>query len=210
MRGKAWNSNARRIGLLPLVVFLIGTACNAPAATQDCYGYSVPDSLYTIDSVRVSGELKSRLDTVSGAKLLDLSFGFLLFKEDSIPDSCHDVFCSGYDTLAGHFYKIWNKTLFTDYEIFSSPDTLHRVTPEQVGAGGDYNHLFASKPTILAFSKECYIRGVGSSYASASALIQKRIRSPKAAGSQFDALGRNPESRHTPPNPLPTPTFTPR
>jgi len=189
----------------------MGVSGNAPAAPEDCYGYSVPDSLQFSDSVRISSELKAKLDTATESDLIGLSFGLLPFPEYQIPDSCHNVYCPGaYDTTASHFYKIWNQKLFTDYEIFSSPFTLQRVTPEQVGVSYRYNLLFARKSTILAFSKECYLRGVGSSYVLASALIPQRIGSPQAAKSRFDALGRNPNTQRIPLNLLSTPTFTPR
>lgn len=171
---------------------------------RDCYGYPVSDT------VEISRDMQEILDTLSGSALQDLKIDFWTVESHPIPDSCRVVYCPGvYDTLPRHYYTTWSQRLFTDYELFDRRDTLHRVVPAQLEIMPGYNRLFARKSTILGLYKECYVEALGPSFSLAP--VQEpnpKYQSINPGIYRFDALGRSPDTRSKPWQPLFTsPTF---
>jgi hypothetical protein len=191
MRNKVVNKFDWMGIAITVASLLSNVAASERAVERDCYGYPVTDT------AEIIWDLQERLDTISGSALQDMYIWFWTVESDPVPDSCRVVYCPGvYDTLPQHYYKTWSYRLFTDHELFDPRDTLHPVVPGQLEIMPDYNGLLARKSTILALSKECYVRRLNHSFILVPLLKPNpKYQSTNPGIYRFDALGRSPDTR---------------
>ncbi len=120
-----------------------------------------------------------------------------------------DIYIQMWPSASPEISIKWNQKIFTDYQIFETPDTLHRRNPGSPFSN-EYNLLWATRSTILALNQECYIKELGQSYALAGSVHSDEGASLPSGASRliFNVNGRRLNVPMIPYRPGFTPTYS--
>lgn len=124
---------------MPMLVLVIGIGAlelshgktaSRTEAEQDCDGFMVTDTAYIDETFR-------RILDTSSYPYIEVSIAL-------------------WERAPYEYHVKWNQKLFTDYRLYQNHDTLNMRLPGDP-IYPEYLNLLATKATILALSKECYV-----------------------------------------------------
>jgi hypothetical protein len=119
------------------------------------------DTVSAHPTFKIDSILRSRMDTAATDTRLGVFISFQYPSDRSImriTDSCNrnPVVCKGPDTVLAAYWRMLGDTLVSNYALYSSLSS-DGMEGSKISDGAT---VYASKETILAISKECFISGL--------------------------------------------------